>query len=413
MKYIWLIPLLGLLAGCSPDLPPPLDLTYEHLEYRAIGDTTWQPGYPPEVGRYELGLDLSINTNPDSLRPYALMVSQLASSEAYFDGQYLGTNGSVGTAASTEVPGQIDYLFTVPQNLLTPGKHRISLLLSNYHASGRVRFYGVYLTDYLQPVVKALMTTVSLHVYAGMFLVIGLFFGFRFLARRKDWSLLVFTVVCLSFFALLIMEYIRTYYWYAYPWHFTRLQIILGLSWLISTALPLFFMLRFGMRLIWWAVALQLGVFTFLLFITSYGYDPSTNFGMIVGFLMAAGVCLKAVSLQLPRAKIALAGVLPVAIALLAAYRHYDVVLYVGFAYLVITILISLVLREREETRLREAALLRSSRLKLQLLKKSIQPHFLMNSIASAIDWIEENPARGVDLLLALSEEFKILLDSV
>jgi LytS/YehU family sensor histidine kinase len=79
---------------------------------------------------------------------------------------------------------------------------------------------------------------------------------------------------------------------------------------------------------------------------------------------------------------------------------------------LVIIILISLVLREREETRLREAALLRSSRLKLQLLKKSIQPHFLMNSIASAIDWIEEHPASGVELLLALSEEFRILLDS-
>jgi len=35
-----------------------------------------------------------------------------------------------------------------------------------------------------------------------------------------------------------------------------------------------------------------------------------------------------------------------------------------------------------------------------------------MNSIASAIDWIEENPEKGVELLLALSEEFRILLDS-
>jgi len=181
---------------------------------------------------------------------------------------------------------------------------------------------------------------------------------------------------------------------------------------LISAALPLFFVLRFDLRLVWWAVALQLGVFGALLFTTWYGYDPATNYGMIIGFFMASGVCGRAVWLNVVGAKIALAGVLPIAIALPLAYTNYDVVLYVGFAYLVIIILISLVLREREETRLREAALLRSSRLKLQLLKKSIQPHFLMNSIASAIDWIEEHPARGVELLLALSEEFRILLDS-
>jgi len=288
----------------------------------------------------------------------------------------------------------------------------VVLRTSNYHSGGKSRFYGAFITDYLSPLVWQLTTTAFLHLYAGMFLVIGLFFGFRFLISRRDGALLVFTVICLAFFALLIMEYIRAYYFYPYPWHFTRLRIILGLSWLISAALPLFFMLRFGLRLVWWAVALQLGVFGFLLFTTWYGYDPATNYGMITGFVMASGVCLQAVWRKVSGSRLALAGVLPVAIALPLAYRNYDVALYLGFAYLVVVVLISLVLRERAETRLREAALLRSSRLKLQLLKKSIQPHFLMNSIASAIDWIEEHPTRGVELLLALSEEFRILLDS-
>ena len=368
MKLLGLAFLLLLLAGCTREVPWLLDVDYERLEHRVTGDTTWSEGAPTGVGEYDIGLDLTITGTLDSLQPYALLVSQLASSEAYFDGRYLGTNGIVGNSATTETPGQIDYLFMLPSSWLTPGKHRVELRTSNYHSGGEVRFYGVFITDYFYPLVKPLVITSFLHLYAGMFLVIGLFFGFRFLISRRDGALLAFTIICLAFFALLIMEYIRSYYFYPYPWHFTRLRIILALSWLISMALPLFFVLRFGLRPVWWAVALQLGVLGALLFMTWYGYDPATNYGMITGFIMASGVCVLAVLREIPGGKLALAGVLPVAIVLPLAYRNYDVALYVGFAYLVIIILISLVLREREETRLREAALLRSSRLKLQLL---------------------------------------------
>ncbi|MFK8055194.1 MAG: histidine kinase [Saprospiraceae bacterium] len=412
MKLFWLAFPLFLLTACVDLDPYLLDITYDGIEHRAAGSAAWLEGSPSGVGVYEVGLDVTIDSPVDSLVAYALLVSQLASAEAYFDGRYLGTNGIVGTSAATETPGQIDYMYMLPTAWLTPGKHRVLFKTSNYHADGRVRFYGAFITHYERPVRIPLTLTAFLHLYAGMFLVIGLFFGFRFLISRRDWSLLAFTIICLAFFALLIVEYIRSYYLYPYPWHFTRLQIILGLSWLISSALPLFFVLRFGMRVVWWAVALLVVVFGVLLFATWYGYDPATNVGMIAGFWMATGVCILAERKNIQGAKLALAGVLPVAIALPLAYRNYDIALYVGFGYLVITVLISLVLREREETRLRETALLRSSRLKLQLLKKSIQPHFLMNSIASAIDWIEEHPARGVDLLLALSEEFRILLDS-
>jgi LytS/YehU family sensor histidine kinase len=34
-----------------------------------------------------------------------------------------------------------------------------------------------------------------------------------------------------------------------------------------------------------------------------------------------------------------------------------------------------------------------------------------MNSISSAIDWIEQNPPKGIELLLSLSEEFDLLLE--
>jgi hypothetical protein len=140
MKLIWLAFFLLLLTGCTREAPWLLEVDYERLEHRATGDVAWSDGAPKGVGRYEIGLDLTITSTLDSLQPYGLFVSQLASAEAYFDGHYLGTNGVVGTSAATEMPGQIDYLFMLPSSWLTPGNHRVEFRTSNYHAGGRVRF---------------------------------------------------------------------------------------------------------------------------------------------------------------------------------------------------------------------------------------------------------------------------------
>ena len=54
-------------------------------------------------------------------------------------------------------------------------------------------------------------------------------------------------------------------------------------------------------------------------------------------------------------------------------------------------------------------SLVQSTRLRLELLKKNIQPHFLMNTLTSLIDWIEETPKKGVLFIEALAKEFDLL----
>lgn len=56
-----------------------------------------------------------------------------------------------------------------------------------------------------------------------------------------------------------------------------------------------------------------------------------------------------------------------------------------------------------------QAALQLSSRLKLELLKKHIQPHFIKNTLTSLIDWVEYSPKDGALFLHALAKEFDIL----
>lgn len=56
---------------------------------------------------------------------------------------------------------------------------------------------------------------------------------------------------------------------------------------------------------------------------------------------------------------------------------------------------------------MQQAALLRSSALENQLLKKSLQPHFLFNSLMSLQEWIESKPSEAAQFVQALAEEFR------
>ncbi|MCE9597504.1 MAG: histidine kinase [Spirochaetia bacterium] len=63
-----------------------------------------------------------------------------------------------------------------------------------------------------------------------------------------------------------------------------------------------------------------------------------------------------------------------------------------------------------ESSREKEAAKLTAARLEIELLKKNIQPHFLMNSLNAATVWLEEDPGTARRLIEALSEEMRLLL---
>ena len=45
----------------------------------------------------------------------------------------------------------------------------------------------------------------------------------------------------------------------------------------------------------------------------------------------------------------------------------------------------------------------------MELLKKNLQPHYLMNTLTSLIEWIEKDPTAAAQFVDALATEFKIL----
>ena len=80
---------------------------------------------------------------------------------------------------------------------------------------------------------------------------------------------------------------------------------------------------------------------------------------------------------------------------------------FIGIIAFVILITVFVGHQIREQIRAQRSALLRSSTLENQLLKKSLQPHFLFNSLMSLQEWIEQHPPQAAQFVQALAEEFR------
>ncbi|MEL6194325.1 MAG: histidine kinase, partial [Bacteroidota bacterium] len=86
---------------------------------------------------------------------------------------------------------------------------------------------------------------------------------------------------------------------------------------------------------------------------------------------------------------------------------YYDQTLFTAFIFFMLTNLYILS-RSVGELRLQlERTRQRTQLLQIELLKKNIQPHFLLNTLTSLISWVEESPKSAVKFIEALADEFE------
>jgi len=52
---------------------------------------------------------------------------------------------------------------------------------------------------------------------------------------------------------------------------------------------------------------------------------------------------------------------------------------------------------------------LRSARLEAELLRKNIQPHFILNTLQSIVNWTKRRPDLAISVIEALAEEFRMI----
>jgi LytS/YehU family sensor histidine kinase len=131
---------------------------------------------------------------------------------------------------------------------------------------------------------------------------------------------------------------------------------------------------------------------------------------IISSFIISLFITIQAIRLKKQGAWLASFAITVVTlINLLLPYSYQVQYFYPSFGLLIIIVLTSLSQKMKATQIQRNAALLNSASLEISLLKRNIQPHFILNTLTSIEQWIEENPQVAIKFIDALADEFRVL----
>jgi sensor histidine kinase YesM len=385
------------------------------VDYLESDPTYWIGNGSPRSYRGETGdsifkvqIDVKLLRRDNKSEPLGLQINGFGAFEVYWDGILLGNNGRMAKSGRAEVQGTETTYYQIPEPLAKLGNHVVTVIGTQSELTESQRGIDVKLENYLQLQRAPLIIMSFMNLMAGAFLIAAIYYFFLYInSNHRQITVLLFGIICLLFFSLLIMEYVKFYVDIPYTKFYYRLEIIGWLTFAISLFVPLYFMLQFGFE--------KKRLFLLLLFITLIAiyilnyrhYDITAMRFSYTMWIAAVVIAINAVLRKIKGGLIVLTGLLVSAIV--NYFLVYDFGLFITFTIIVLSMLYLHSIRAKAIEEAHNASLLLSSRLQLELIKKNIQPHFLRNTLTSLIDWIEESPQQGVVFIRALADEFDIM----
>ncbi|GGA81244.1 hypothetical protein GCM10011369_23990 [Neiella marina] len=220
--------------------------------------------------------------------PYGLYLFGKAASSVYFNGQLLGSNGMPGTPDS-EVAGQMDTVFYLPEPLVRDRANQLVIHLSGHHSvlplNAPMHFIGIGqfgdAKRFLQRLSKWGL------VLVGAFVVGALFFCMLSFGPNGQPSHRLFAVLCLLAAIQLSTEVARGLISYSYPWHDIRLLVVTGCSVIFGMLLLLYSSLKVASgQAIHWIYGGLLCTLAVVLY--APGFDAKTTAGVFVPLLISS-----------------------------------------------------------------------------------------------------------------------------
>ncbi|WP_263788791.1 histidine kinase [Salinibacter grassmerensis] len=350
----------------------------------------------------------SLQAGPGAM---GVKLSVLAATEVYWDGVRLGRNGRVGASRGQEEPGRINRVFHVPDSLLAPDEHLIAVRLSNHYMPPDYAYYlyTFEVGDYAALLDDRDAWSLLPLLFLGGFFLVTVYCAALYVLDHRRVALGLFSLLYLCITLLLGAESSRYVVGYTYDWHPLRMQAITALTGAVAGLLPLSFLYQFDVP---WKrpVMAGLGGLLALSILLPDAADFRHYWMFWSALSVSLGVVGWAVYHRRPGAMLALVGVGTGIAGLVASgWWFIDTYFVPAFAVIVGALLGTLALRSQEQERRRRQAELTAVRLENELLKKHLQPHFLMNTLTAAMEWLEAEPEVGVRFVEALAEELRLL----
>jgi len=408
--------LLAVMTSCShPSLYEQKETLYKlgdqpEWAERDWNDDTWneqQFRFVLNGQVYWMRTEIELLKSSEPFQPYGIQLEVYGEYEVFWDGVMIGKNGNPGQEAELEPEGILWPTFRIPTKLTEKGTHVLAIRASLLHFPDHTGIWDLELDGYDALLTDRLIETSYTNIFAGSFLIAAFYFFLLFLGNKKEYLMLVFSLSCLLFFALTITQFLRVTVPIHYSLHHVRLDVIGALMLGISLLIPLFFSLQFPFPWRKWVMGLYMGSLLILFFFRHNRFEIAGTNNMALGaWALSLAIVLYGVYKKEKGTLLVLLTLLAcVPLTLAASFR---IALFVGFSLILLSMLYLLSLRIQAQRLAYENSLVQSTRLRLQLLKKNIQPHFLMNTLTSLIDWVEEAPKKGVRFIEALAREFDL-----
>lgn len=343
--------------------------------------------------------------------PFGVLIGAMASHELYWDGELVGRGGVVGATAVAERPGPVEALYALPERLTKPGMHTVAVRFSAHHR-GWEPYTGYWFLaggDYGRLLLAQRRSAETALVALSGIVMMAIFAFALWLLDRRERSSLLLALLCVTAAALLWAESWRALFGYTYDWQIVRLRVVTTLAWLLVLGLLSFLAQRFPMPGRRWLVIVGAGLAAVPI-AWFRAWDPKALVGLLVGFSLALLWTAQAMRRRLSGSALAFAGLaICTAVLLWQPGLFIDQNLYLALNALFLLLLAAHARQVTQGRREREAAEVRSARLEIELLKRQLQPHFLMNTLTALSEWLEEDPRTAAAMIQALADELRLL----
>jgi hypothetical protein len=341
--------------------------------------------------------------------------------EFYWDGVLIGRNGKLGATEEEERLGE-GRMVAVPDRLTGPGRHVIAVRLTAEHPAviPCPAFMAVGDPDVLE--LELMGETLMMFFLAGIFVFGALYRFLNYRAYGYGRNAFYFSIFVFACAAYILLQYLGAVTTLTEA-QFYASRFAVGIAWYFMVSLiPDFFIFSESFPYRWVGrFQLILGVFfavpqtLVLTGILPFHYMARVDFASQLFTYSSIGVSIWVIAWAVMRRQTgsfpALLGILSLLIGVSVTFICMSPWAWAaGVAAHIVFLARAQSVQLSERLRVHRESELRSARLEIELLKKNIQPHFLLNSLNSIIAWLEEDPKTAVHLVNALADELEILL---
>jgi hypothetical protein len=339
------------------------------------------------------------------------MISTVRAYELYWDGALLGANGRPAASRDVERVGLVDEWFSIPSTMRGPGEHLVALRTSSYRVGFPAKTSGFrFLVDELSVLQgKVLREAFVPTLAAGALCMAGLAGLIMWLVAARRTSLLLLAGVCLAGAAMQGMQAARWFFQYPADWHYPVLTSMVVLVGVQGTLMVAFVMTHFQVPRRLWLMAGLVPVLALVSWLSPERLNQEGVRVLAVGIVVSLGCAVWAARRGRRGALAVVVGVAVSGLLLLNEADDFRVKFFVNFLPALISLITSLALQVQDERRHAREAKLIAARMEIELLKKNLQPHFLLNTLTAVSEVIEQDPAGAVAFIDDLAEEFRSL----